>query len=338
MSNIVSLVNLTAGVGALLSFMVNDRVGRLWSLRIYVSVVTIGTLISTFSYGSLGALYVGRLVSGLGIGALTVTGPMSIVEVAPRVTRGLMTLWFNIAMLSSQMIGIFIVYGVNENISDQLNLQWQIPFFVQTFVPVIAVGLSFFIDESPRWLCMKGRTDEALAVLAHIRGSDVDSPHLLAEFESINTPIQLELSEYGQETVLSTLKETFCVRSNLRRVQLTVVAYILAQMSGANSITNYLPTIFGYIGVEGSHAKIYSSGLYAFAKLFCCILASLFFVDAIGRRKSLFIGITVQMCCHIYLSVFLNLLGSGAPISKDADAAAIAAIYVHAFGWAVGQS
>ncbi|KAI0387226.1 general substrate transporter [Hypomontagnella monticulosa] len=335
-SNIVSFVNLTAGLGALLSFLINDRVGRRWSLRIYTAIVAVGALISTFAYGSLPALYVGRLVSGLGIGALTVTGPMSIVEVAPRVTRGLMTLWFNIAMLSSQMIGIFVVYGANANISDRLNLQWQTPFFVQTFIPAIAIALSFFVDESPRWLCMRGHADEGLVVLARIRGFEMDSPHLLAEFDSINTPIQLELSEYGRESLLSTLRETFCVRSNLRRVQLTVVAYILAQMSGANSITNYLPTIFGYIGIRNDDAKIYSSGLYAFAKLFCCILASLFFVDAIGRRKSLFIGITIQMFCHTYLGAFLNVLGTKKSVSKDADAAAIAAIYIHALGWAVG--
>ncbi|KAI1387021.1 general substrate transporter [Hypoxylon trugodes] len=335
-SNIVSFVNLTAGLGALLSFLINDRVGRRWSLRIYITIVAIGTLISTFSYGSLAALYVGRLVSGLGIGALTVTGPMSIVEIAPRVTRGLMTLWFNIAMLSSQMIGIFVVYGANTNIPISKNLQWQTPFFVQTFIPAIAIGLSFLVDESPRWLCLKGRTDEAINVLARIRGFDMDSPHLLAEFDSINTPIQRELSEYGQETLLSTLRETFFVRSNLRRVQLTIVAYILAQMSGANSITNYLPTIFGYIGLKNDDAKIYSSGLYAFVKLFCCILASLFFVDAIGRRKSLFIGITIQMFCHIYLGAFLNVTGSGKLNNSHADAAAIAAIYIHALGWAVG--
>jgi MFS family permease len=91
-SNVVSLVNLTAGVGALLSFYLNDRIGRRWSLQLYLAIVAVGSLISTLSYGSIAALYVGRLVSGLGIAALTVTGPMSIVEISPRLTRGLMTL------------------------------------------------------------------------------------------------------------------------------------------------------------------------------------------------------------------------------------------------------
>lgn len=52
-------------------------------------VYTIGVIIETASFGSIPALYVGRLVAGWGIGALTVTGPMAIVEIAPKSTRGL---------------------------------------------------------------------------------------------------------------------------------------------------------------------------------------------------------------------------------------------------------
>ena len=242
---------------------------------------------------------------------------------------------FFAAMLLCQTIGIVVVYGCSVHISDDKNLQWQTPFFVQVIPPAFAVAFSFFVDESPRWLCLKDRPEDALAVLSRLRGSPADADFVAAEFDSIYTPIQLEVAEHGKPTLISTLRETFTVRSNLRRVQLTIVAYILAQMSGANSVTNYLPTIFGYVGLAQDDAKIYSSSLYAMAKLLCCLLASLFFVDAVGRRKSLFIGITVQMLCHTYLGAFLNVSARHA-VGSGASDAAIAAIYVHAFGWAVG--
>lgn len=91
-SNFVSFVYLTAGVGAGLSFFINDRIGRLWSLRLYMAIWITGQLIATFSGGQLGALYTARFVSGLGIGPLTVTGPVSIVEIAPYEIRGLVGL------------------------------------------------------------------------------------------------------------------------------------------------------------------------------------------------------------------------------------------------------
>lgn len=240
-----------------------------------------------------------------------------------------------LAMLLCQTIGIVVVYGCSVHISPEKNLQWQTPFFVQVIPPFFAVTLSFLVDESPRWLCLRGRSEEALSVLARLRGNPANTDFVAAEFDSILTPIQLEIAEHGKPTLMSVLRETFTVRSNLRRVQLTVVAYILAQMSGANSITNYLPTIFGYIGVDTDEAKIYSSSLYAMAKLLCCVLASLFFVDAVGRRKSLFIGITVQMLCHTYLGTFLNI-SAKREVGAGASDAAIGAIYIHAFGWAVG--
>lgn len=45
MSNIVSFVNLTAGIGALLSFFLSDKLGRIWSYRLYMAIYAIGNLI-----------------------------------------------------------------------------------------------------------------------------------------------------------------------------------------------------------------------------------------------------------------------------------------------------
>ena len=103
------------------------------------------------------------------------------------------------------------------------------------------------------------------------------------------------------------------------------------------TVTNYLPEIFGIIGVQSTNVKVYASGLYALAKLVCYILASLIFVDVVGRRKSLFIGITVQMLCHSYLAGCLSFFTRDPDkVPKVASDAAIGAIYIHAFSWAVG--
>lgn len=336
-SNLVSFVNLGAGVGAFLSFFLNDKLGRIQCLRIYQGVYAVGSLVSCLSYGNVGTLYFGRLFAGLGIGACTVVGPMTIVEIAPKMTRGLMTLWFNVAMLAAQMTGIFVVYGCNVHLSPSERLQYQVPWFVQTFVPLIAIVLSFFIVESPRWLAIRNKPAAALAALIKLRGLGQDHPSLQAEYADILAQITDENMQYGENSFWSVLKETFGVRANLRRVQLTIIAYILAQMSGANAITNYLPTIFGLVGLKGTGAKIYSSGFYGLAKLVCCVFASLVLVDVIGRRKSLMSGITIQMICFAYLSGYLkSYLSNPDSVSRGASQAAIAVVYVHALGWAIG--
>lgn len=241
-SNLASFVNIGAGVGAFLSFFLNDKIGRLWSMRLYQKIYAAGSLISCFSYGNHGVLYVGRIIAGLGVGACTVVGPMSIAEMAPKSIRGLMTLWFNVCMLGGQALGIFTVFGCSINISSEHSLQYQIPWFVQTFVPAIAVGLSFFSVESPRWLAIQGKQKDALDALVKLRGLPADHPYLEEEYALIETHLDDENQQSGDQGYLSIMKETFMVRSNLRRVQLTIVAYILAQFSGANSVSNLILT------------------------------------------------------------------------------------------------
>jgi hypothetical protein len=248
-----------------------------------------------------------------------------------------MTLWFNVSMLASQMVGIFLVFGCQQHISGSKNLQYQTPFFVQCFVPAIGVVMSFFLYESPRWLCLRGRTEKAFETLVNLRGLDENHPYVQEEWIMMSNQIAHEQAEFGGQSYLSMMRETFCVRSNLRRVQLTIVAYILAQFSGANAVTNYLPEIFGLIGIKSSSVTIYASGLYGLTKVVFCIAASLLFVDIVGRRKSLFIGITVQLLCHSYLAGYLSFfVRNEHSVTQRASNMAIGAIYIHAFGWAIG--
>lgn len=99
---VVSLVNLGAGVGPLLTIPITDRIGRKWTYRLWQTVYAVGIVVQAVSDGNLGALYAGRIIAGFGIGALTVIGPQAIAECAPRTVRGLLGLCFNMAMITGQ--------------------------------------------------------------------------------------------------------------------------------------------------------------------------------------------------------------------------------------------
>lgn len=135
---------------------------------------------------------------------------MAIAEIAPKTTRGLMTLWFNICMLSGQMIGVFVVYGCNIHIQSSKLLQYQVPWFVQTFAPAIAITLSFFVVESPRWLALRNRPTEALEALTKLRGISEDHPYLKHEYAEIMAQIEDENMQFGGNNLAAVVKETFC--------------------------------------------------------------------------------------------------------------------------------
>lgn len=336
-SNYVSTVYIGCGVGAGLSFFINDRIGRLWSLRLYMSVWIIGQLVATLA-PNLAGLYASRIISGLGIGPLTVTGPMSIVEIAPTEMRGLLAAWFSIVMIMSLFVSVFCVYGVFTTVAVS-RLQYQIVWFSPTVFFFLCIVASFFLSESPRWLALVDRQDEAVATLAKLRGLPEDHPRVQAEIQEIMASIKDEVSGDGKNShgFVAIVKETFLVPSNLRRVQQVLLSYALAQLSGANTVTSYLVPILTLMGLAGTTTRsLFLSGMYAMAKFFFTFMASFFFIDALGRRKSLFLGATVQMLSDVYIGVYIKFKQQGGT-TDAASQVAIAAIFIHGFGYVIGK-
>ncbi|KAJ5155577.1 hypothetical protein N7492_008380 [Penicillium capsulatum] len=329
--NFVSIVYIGYAVGAALSFLINDRIGRLWAYRLYVAVWAIGQFVGVGT-PTIAGLYASRIITGLGIGALTVTGPMSIVEIAPWEIRGLLASWFGVGMALALFSSIFCVYGVYLHMPAD-RLQYQTVFFAPCIFMLLCVIGSFWIRESPRWLVIVDRHADAMAELSRLRGLPMNHSRLVAEFSGIEESIRT--SGKGA-SLLRLARETLTVSSNLRRVQQSLLSYALAQLSGANSITSYFVPIMKILGLgKTTKDQLFLSGMYGFSKFFFVLIASFFFIDALGRRKSLFVGITLQMITHIYLSVYIRE-SQLHDVSDSASQGAIALIFIHAFGYCVG--
>ena len=195
------------------------------------------------------------------------------------------------------VIGIFVVYSSKQSIVPTRDIQWQLPFIVQLVVPVLGMVLSFTVPETPRYLLAKGKGDAALTALAKLRNLPDADPYVLGEYESSKDACDEEQLAVGGAGWLTLLKECFTVPNYFRRTRTVIIAYVLAQLSGANSITNYLPTILNLIGVTNSNTTLLYTAGYSIAKVGCLVIGALFFIDIVGRRKSYLIGVTVQMLC-----------------------------------------
>jgi hypothetical protein len=124
----------------------------------------------------------------------------------------------------------------------------------------------------------------------------------------------------------------------LRRVQQALILYAFPQFSGGNSITNYFIPILEVIGVAGSSTRnLFLNGMYAMSKFFFGLLASFVFIDALGRRNTLFTGITLQLLSDIYLAVYIKVQNDGSP-PRAAGEAALASIFIHSLGYTIGKS
>lgn len=162
-------------------------------------------------------------------------------------------------------------------------LQWRFPLGFQLIFPFMIVIALLFVPESPRWLMLKDRHDEALSVIARLAGRNADTqdPEVMAEFLSIQATIE----EERRETV-STADMLRCrdKTQNLRRILLSCGTQFMQQFSGVNALGYYLPTmlqqVLGYDQQKSRLLTGVNGTIYLFSA-FCCLLI----IDRFGRRK-----------------------------------------------------
>ncbi|KAF7190523.1 putative quinate permease [Pseudocercospora fuligena] len=285
-------------------------------------------------------LYAARIISGLGIGALSVTGPMTIAELAPPEIRGLLTAWYSVMQMVALTSSTLTTYGIQLHMAPS-RLQYQLALFVPCIFMFLLSIFSFWLPESPRWLMLAGAHDEAVTALLRLRRLPASHPRIQQEIQAIWETIEseTELSRNGARSfagIKAVAKETFTVRSNVYRLQQALILYVLPQLSGGNSVTNYFIPLTKILGIQHNPTHgIFLSGMYALSKLFFTLIASFILIDGLGRRGSLFLGTTMQMICNIYLAAYLKVeQDTGA--SHAASEAALAFIFINAFGYAVG--
>jgi MFS family permease len=110
-SNVVSVLQAGAFFGALGSAPVSAKIGRRWTLVIFSSVFLLGAVLTTVANGTsrgLAYIYAGRVISGLGIGAISAVAPAFVSECSPKDVRGRITGLFQIMVAIGVMLSYFI--------------------------------------------------------------------------------------------------------------------------------------------------------------------------------------------------------------------------------------
>ena len=169
-----ALFLLAAFVGALpcVSAIAADSFGRRQALAIFNAIAFVAAIIMTATpTGTTSYLFIGRGLSGLANGAISVLVPTYQSEVAPAALRGRLMTTFQLAIavgIAASCVCAFLL----EKISTLEDASWRLALLLQV-VPtaVLAIGLPF-IPESPRWYMLRSREGAARRELFRIRQSN----------------------------------------------------------------------------------------------------------------------------------------------------------------------
>ncbi|GJN94619.1 hypothetical protein Rhopal_007702-T1 [Rhodotorula paludigena] len=206
---------------------------------------------------------------------------------------------------------------------------WRAPSLVQAVPALIQIAAWPFIPESPRWLALHGKSDEALGVLVRYHGCGVETEAVRDTLQDITD--NAEKQHIEQST--SRWKDLFQNKSFTMRTTIAMVVGIASQWSGNGLISYYIVLILNSVGItDGKTQTLFNGMLNVWSLLFCVGIA--FAAQKIGRRPIILVGISAMLAVW---SVFTGLSAGYAQTGSQAMAGGVLAM-IYLFNAAYGAA
>ena len=228
-----------------------DRFGRKPSLilaALMFLVCSIGSAVPELGLGAIGAMgpdallpfNIYRIIGGVGVGIASMVSPMYIAEIAPKEKRGRLVSFNQIAIVVG-MVGVYFVNWSIARMGDETWLHafgWRWMFASEALPSVLFAGLLLLVPDSPRWLVMKRRDEEALSVLSRL-GEASEARASLVEIEESLVVSHEKLFAFGTLVVV-----------------VGILLSIFQQFVGINAVLYYAPMMFKNMGASTDSALL----------------------------------------------------------------------------------
>ena len=221
----------------------------------------------------------GRILNYAYIGMELATCPPFQAEIVPAPIRGFAVGTYQTSLL----LGGIIINSVCRGTSTlTTNAAWRIPLGLFYIVPFTVASCVWFIPESPRWLLLNEREQEARESLQTLRGSN---PSYNVEEDLALLKVSL-VSEQNEGKYIDLFRG-----SNLKRTLIAMGVNFFIQATGSPFTAAYGTLFVQSIGSFNAFDYAIMSSCLNF---FCCLVA-ISITDKIGRRPLLMIGSFLQV-------------------------------------------
>ncbi|XP_072759964.1 facilitated trehalose transporter Tret1-like [Anoplolepis gracilipes] len=226
-------------------------------------------------------IFLGRFVAGAASGAASVVVPMFTSEIVEQSIRD------SLGTIFQLQISAGILFAYATAFTDSLHV-----IAILCSVAPALLLISFpFIPESPVWLVMQGRKNEANDVLKHFRGV-----HYRTETEM--TRLERQASEMRQAKA-----SIFDLKNYRKAIYIILGLMIFQQLSGVNILIFYAKRIFDDAGsiLTSSTSSVIVGTVQVVATYFSTIL-----IERIDKKLLLFISVSVMATCMFTLSGYFH--------------------------------
>ncbi|WP_430715632.1 MFS transporter [Rhodococcus rhodochrous] len=280
-------------VGALGGGWLADRMGRLNVIIVSLALYAVMSLGMAFT-DSLMLFLVFRFVQGIGLGAEVPVAATYIGEITKAHKRGRFVLLyeviFPIGLVASAIVSAWVVPRFGYQI-----------LFALGAIPILLLPALFRLPESPRWLAVRGRLDDADAAMRRIEAEIAGRHGELPEPRPITTTVAVDTS---RGRFIEAFQGVY-LRRTLMLAAIWGSAYFVNY-----GIASWLPTLYRTVFEVSVDTALHYSIFTTVAGLVGC-LAVAFLIDNLGRR----ICITSSMVLCAALLFLLAGTGTGSAVT-----------------------
>ncbi|KAK6725250.1 hypothetical protein SNK04_004055 [Fusarium graminearum] len=316
---IVSMYQAGAWLGSASVGITSDRLGRRKAIAFGCIWGVIGGAIMAGA-AHVAMLIIGRMLVGFAVGTITGVSPVFGAEIAKTHERAKVTAVNQMMTAWGFFVALWI--GVAEGKWHSPN-QWRLGFAIQS-IPALILGVGvLFLGESPRWLCLKGRHDEAEKAFRNYHFDGTNDEWCRTEF----TVIQVNIAEEQQAQGRLSWGDLIKTPSFRKRLFVGSFVWAAAMLSGISFVQYYQTAIYATLQFDQDR-QLLVSGLYGSVAPVACLI-SLFFVDKIDRKKILITSSSLLSVCYLIITILAAKFPAvpGMPTNAAAQRGLIACIF-----------
>jgi MFS family permease len=292
-----------AVVGALFFGRMTDKYGRKMLFMVTLGVYLIATIATAFSFNYIW-FAVFRFFTGTGIGGEYSAINSAIDELIPARVRGHTDLAINGSWWVGTAAGAALTTVLLNPHILAIDLGWRLCFGMGAVLGLAILFVRRFVPESPRWLMMHGRFDEANQIVDQIEGEVMKEDHINSLPEPQGSILVRPLGTVSYRAIVKTMLKDYPTRSLLG----------FSLMVGQAFLYNAIFFTYGLVLTTFYHIPPSTTGLYVIPFAIGNIIGPLTIgrlFDTIGRKQMISFtyiisGILLAITGWLFLQGYLN--------------------------------